>query len=327
MVAPAILITWICIFSGPELLKDRIFPFDSALFAANGALFSALILDITNFAYAPIDWLWDYYNQYPALFVRRHPPFYGFIEGIIYVILGVSVFSAKLTVLLFSLLFAIATYYSVLKFWKDELLAFCAALVLITAPLISMYFRSVWIDIPALAFAMLAFLFYGRRQDQPVKTARSLVPVLIFSLLSLYTYQLTLFLLAGLGMHLLVTERKRLFKDKYHVFSILAFVILLVPLAFQTISFAGDSLQALSGRMPDEWDQFAPLKEKLDLAYWFYYLKVLFVQLPVMLFGLALWLVLLFRRKPSSPEIIFVICFVLSYIVFSWFPGLETLAI
>ena len=98
---------WIVVAALPEILRDRIYPFDSALIAANGALFHSLFAEIGAFMMAPADWLWDYYEQYPALSVRRHPPLFGFMAGLVYSVVGVSAVSAKLTVMLFGIGFAI----------------------------------------------------------------------------------------------------------------------------------------------------------------------------------------------------------------------------
>ena len=72
----------VLIASLPEVLRDRIYPLDSAQIAANGALFHSLFFEFGAFISAPVDWLWSYFEQYPALSLRRHPPLFGFVAGI-----------------------------------------------------------------------------------------------------------------------------------------------------------------------------------------------------------------------------------------------------
>jgi len=75
---------------------------DSSLIAPKGALFEGLFMEIGTFVKAPVDWLGSYYDQYPAFSVRRHPPSFKIVTGIVAVnsdrgcYLGVTSYSGVL---------------------------------------------------------------------------------------------------------------------------------------------------------------------------------------------------------------------------------------
>jgi 4-amino-4-deoxy-L-arabinose transferase-like glycosyltransferase len=319
--ALVIVVGWVCVVAIPEMFRDRIYPFDSAIFAASGALFLSMFGDLMTFTSSPASWLWDYYNQYPALFVRRYPPLFGVVEAGVFAMTGVSVFGAKLTVLIFSVIFSVFTYLLLLRIWRDDILAVSATLLIVTAPMISIYMRSVWLDMPALAFAMGAIYFYVRRLDTTEKTGKTLIPIVLFTILSLYTYQLTFFLLAGMVLHLLYVERQTLFKQKALWWAGALSLVMLLPLGVQSLYFAKENILAVSGMVPQGWGGFAPVENKLALTYWTYYAWMFVTQLPVAAFGLVLWILVWPRRRPSIFEGLFVACLVCAYVGFSWLPA------
>ena len=320
----AVIVGWLVAASLGDVFADRIFPFDSALIAANGGLFQALFSDLGRFAAAPVDWLWGYYEQYPALSVRRHPPLFGFVSGIVYSIMGVSTTAAKLTVMLFGVAFAVGAYAVARKALDGRLPAFCAALLIVATPQIGIHFYSVWLDIPSLAFAIWVFYFYLCRLegDQSLKTVLGMV---IFSVLALYTYQPTVVLLAGPFLHLLLREWRTLFTDRNMLIGAALLVVLMLPLAAFTLHFAQDNLQITTGEMPDEWQEFASptyadwmVRDKLSFAYWAEYGRMMVVSAPVQSVAVVLWLGLLFVRRPRPADVVMFTSFLVTYLAFSW---------
>lgn len=312
---------WLGATTGPELLRDRIYPFDSALYGLNGALFLSLFEELSAFVAAPLGWFWDYYNQYPALFLRRHPPLFSIAEAGIFAITGVSVFGAKLTVLLFSCLLAFFSFLVARRMWGDRLLAAAASLLIVSAPLINEYMRSVWLDVPALAFGLGAVYFYLRRLQGADKDWRTLAPILVFSLLSLYTYQLTFVLIAAIALHMVASERPMLYRQPYFWWTAGLAVVLLAPLVLQGVMLARDNIAVAGGAVPAGWERFAVDDAKLSLAYWGYYPALLAVYLPVAAAGAVLWALLWAKRSPSSEERLLFLWLVCAFLVFSWFPA------
>lgn len=320
----AVPLAWLLAVSLPEVMRDRIFPFDSALIAANGALFQRLFVEFGDFLAAPLDWLWSYYDQYPALSVRRHPPLFGFVAGIIYSVVGVSAVSAKLTVMLFGTVFALGTYFVARRLLGGYLLAACATLLVVATPEIAMHFRSVWLDIPSLASAMWVFYFYLARLEGDNST-RNALGMAGFTALALYTYQPTVVLLSGVFVHLLAREWRTIYKDRSLLIGAGTLVVMMLPLAAFTLYFAKDNLLITTGEIPEEWQEFASptyaewmVRDKLSLAYWFDYARMIVQSYPVQFAGICLWAALRFFRKPTAAETLMFVCLAVTYLGFSW---------
>lgn len=317
-------VAWVIVVCTPELFRDRIFPTDSALIAANGALFHSMFLEFGSFVSAPIDWLWAYFEQYPALSVRRHPPLFGFIEGVVYLIGGVSVFSAKLTVMLFACAFAAGVMILARRFFGELVIAMAATFLIVASPEFVTHFSSVWLDIPSLAFAVWVFYFYLSRLDGD-KSTKNILGMVLFTVLTLYTYQPTIFLLSGIFVHLVYREWRSIFFDRQMWLGALVLVVLMLPLIVFTVYFALDSLLAATGEVPAEWKEYdspeygsAMVREKLSLVYWLKYAHLLWEMYPVQAIGLGLWLGLCFVRRPSTFELFMFTSFVVTYLLFSW---------
>ncbi len=324
MVLRVLLISAVCapvvLYAGPELFRDRVFPFDEVLYVSNGAFFLSLFQDVSGFAAGPSAWMYDYYNHYPALNVRRYPPLFGLAEAGVYAVTGVSVFGARLTNLAFFLAFAAGTYCCCRRLWKDDLVAFAATLLAVTTPVALALMRSLWLDVPALAFATWAIYFYAARLEEGRPGWRPTLLMALFMALSLYTYQLTVFLLAGVVLHLFARERWGVLRDRKLLITAGLFLAAMVPLTVFTVYMGRDNLRATAGGVEEDWAVFAPVRDKADLRYWTYYLNVLAAHYPVQTAGLVLWAVLR-ARKASAAEAMFLACFCVGYLAFSWVPS------
>ena len=68
----------------PDVTNSRIVHYDDVLFAHNGIFFQTAFQELGQLLKAPGQWMWDYYNQYPALAIRRHPPVFSLVESIVF---------------------------------------------------------------------------------------------------------------------------------------------------------------------------------------------------------------------------------------------------
>ncbi len=303
----------------PELLRERIFPWDSALYAANGAMFQSLLQDLGGFISSPMGWVQAYYDQYPALAIRRQPPLFGVVESIVYAFTGVGVFGAKLTLTLFSLLLAGGTYAFAFWIWRDKVTAAVTTLITLLAPLVLVFSGSVWLDIPALAFTSLAIGFYWRyfEGDRP----RDLGLVVVFGVLALYTYQLAVFSLIGLVLHLIVFRGLSVLKSRRVVLAGGATLLLLSPLVVEQLYFAADNLSAASGSKVEGWEAFQPYQGRATIKYWLHYPALMLRTHPLQAAGLLLWAAL-FLRTPRGLErqrqSLFLFCLAPALMFFSW---------
>jgi hypothetical protein len=313
-----LLLAGACAYAVPELFRDRIFPYDGAVHASNGALFLSLFSDLPRVKESPMAWLYEYYHQYPGLSVRRHPPLFGLVEGGVYSITGVSVVGGKLTMLLFTMALAGGVYFMTLQFWKSDLVAFLTSLLLLTTPQVLYLMRTIHLDIPSLAFASWGLYFYGRWLDTGRQRWPCLLLIVLFMTLSLYTYQFPMFIVAGMFLHLLTIEGSGILRNRRLVLAGALFLMLLTPLAIHQFYLARDNVGAAIGE--DTFPGFTPEKSKLTLAYWTYYAKALLNEYPVQAIGIVVWALLAVHRRPSSPEVLFALCFTLSYVGLSWMP-------
>jgi hypothetical protein len=317
-----IVLGWVCLYSAPELKQARIHPWDSSTLAVTGAFYLDLFSEFPHFLHGPGQWCREYYSKCPALAVRRHPPVFPIVEAGVYALTGVSGLGANLSTLLFSLVFALGIYFMCVQFWKDDLVALTTVLLVLTTPIVLHLLRSVWLDIPSLAFAAWAFYLYGRRLDGRCHTWPSLLLLVLFMTLSLNTYQLPVFLLFGLALHWLVRERKTVLRDKKLLVGGLLFVLLMMPLTLLTFFVAKDNLGAVAGQIT--FPQFVPVHDRASLEYWVYYLRELWQYFPVQIAGIALWAVLALWRRPSTAEWLFAGCFLIGYVGFSWITSKST---
>lgn len=315
------IVAWVCFQAYPDLMRNSIDPYDGALFAANGALFLSAVREFGQFLASPIDWLYDYFNQYPALAVRRHPPLFGITEMLVYLFTGVSVFGAKLTALFYSIAFAIGVYALSYRIWKDAFIAAATAFLVMSTPQIIWLSTAIRLDLPALAFAVWAIFHYVGYINTHRRS--SAVYFAILAVLSLYTYQLTLFIIASACLHLIAIKRLSAFRDRtvWLLSSIL--LICLVPLAVMQLYVAMDNITAAAGGTVQEWTRFHPVSDRLSLEYFLYYPKVWLKEYPVQSAGFLVWLYLAMRRGVTREEALLLLCAATAFAFISWMRGKE----
>lgn len=313
----AILAAIVAVVVAPTLFSGVMYPFDSTLFAANGALFEALYRDLGAALSSPAHWLREYYEQYPALFVRRHPPLYGAIEGLVFTIGGVSITQAKLTIAVFGALFGFAAYALGRAISGDRLLALTNAALLLTVPMVSAHYVTVWADIPAMAFGLAALAVYvaSARPDFERPGRLALLGAAVLG--SLYTYPMTIAWFAALALHHLVSYRLEVLAQRRLLAAAVVVALVCVPLAIQQIVLAGENLTSVLGGVPSGSDRFVPTGDRASLAYWTYYVVVLAQHYPVQTFGALLWTILLPWRTASRGERLILACAVLAYLLLS----------
>lgn len=314
-----IVVVWACFRAYPDLTSNAIDPYDGSLFAANGGLFLSALQEFRQFVASPVDWLYTYYNQYPALAVRRHPPLFGITEAVAYMFTGVSVFGAKLTNFLYALLLAGGVYAVSYRIWRDALLGFATALLVMSTPQIIWLGTAVRLDVPSIALAVWAMFHYlgylqsGRRS--------SAVWFAVFSVLSLFTYQLTFFIIIGACLHLLVLRRTALFRDRTFYVVVGIFAVFLLPLAVEQIIVAKDNFTAAGGGEVEEWKRFHPVENRLSLEFFLFYPKEWLASYPVQTLGMCFWAIIAMRRGIDRSAGLLLLGATLGFLFFTWSRG------
>jgi hypothetical protein len=138
---------------------------DMPRYLMNGAYFYDVLRDlpVTNL----IEYTYRYFARYPALSLGHHPLLVSWAVVPFYAVFGISVFSARLAIVTFSLVGMLA-WYQVVRSLYDDRVGLFAALVLATTPFVVDFSRVVMSEMAALAAVLVAAYFLCRY----VQTAR-----------------------------------------------------------------------------------------------------------------------------------------------------------
>lgn len=305
----------------PEVLMQRLYPWDDALYAANGIFFLTLFQNLPAVIVDPMAWMTEYYHQYPALFVRRQPPLFGVVESGIYGAFGISPVTAKLTVFLFSTLFVIG-WYSALRAWtRRTSVAFLATLLTVTLPMTVQQSTAIRPDIPALALFVWALYWFRVYQEsnQNRLTYALLIPVLLAG--SLYTYQTPMFSVAALFIFWVLTDWPSILKRVDAYLFVGTFALLMFPLVIFTLKFAYDNVAGAVGPTVKDFEVFVPVDSKSDPQYWLHYVGMAWDLYRLPTLGFILWAVTKIRYPIKNWEIFFFISILATYFGYSIFPS------
>ena len=212
---------------------------DESRHAMDGVYFMDLFKD------RPFDHLYDYtvqyFVRYPALGFTWYPPFFAFIEGLVFSVFGASELTARLTVLFFCLAGLTAWYLWARPVW-GSLPSFFAGLFFITNPLVLLWGRSVMLEIPAVAMIMLSLLSFHYYLRRPSHTLSLLTGIIIAA--TLLTKQITVFILPLMIIYaLLAGAGKQLWSRK----SVWAYFMTTVALVLLIIHANKFGVTALGG--------------------------------------------------------------------------------
>jgi hypothetical protein len=107
----------------------------------------------------------DYYLQYPALGIGVWPPLFYAIEGAAMLVFGPSILVSKFLMGIFGAL-AVLYLFLLVESTHDRIRAAAAAVFFATAPMILTYSRQVMLEIPTLAFLLMALFYWIRYLDR-----------------------------------------------------------------------------------------------------------------------------------------------------------------
>ena len=277
---------------------------DMAKYLMNGVYFYDLIREhpITN----PFEHACRYFARYPALSLGHHPLLVSVAEVPFYTIFGVSVFSARLSIIFFMLLAAVMWFLLIETIYND-VVAFFSSLLFITTPFIVSYSRLVMSEIPTLSLIIVtAFLFYQYCEYD--KKRFVFLSALTF-ILSVYAKHIAVFMLPVLlGCLLAKKGWKRLFAKELLVsYAIIA--ILIVPLAAITLKFSQVNVSVIH----------APVSSKLVLSNVLYHIKAVWTHhllFPVLGLSLLSMLISIYRRDRRI--ILFLLWIVCCYLLITY---------
>jgi 4-amino-4-deoxy-L-arabinose transferase-like glycosyltransferase len=173
------------------------------------------------------DWAEQFYLKYPALGIFVYwPPGFAAVEAAIFAIFGVSLVTARATVLLHAcaaglLMFALG------RRWFDRTTGLLAALLMITSAHGALWLSDVMIEWPATCWILAAV--YAYQLDRDTQNKRWAVPLGIAIVMAFLTKQTAGFILPVLLLHaLLSTDRRKYLLRPALLLSLAAAVLVIV---------------------------------------------------------------------------------------------------
>ncbi|MBS0231909.1 MAG: glycosyltransferase family 39 protein [Proteobacteria bacterium] len=219
---------------------------DAPRHALNGAFVMDLIHD-HPFGHATA-WAIDYYIRYPALTIIFYPPFFYFVEAILFALFGVSHVVAQFTETIFVFLLAVGAY-AFARQWLPRIAAVGVALLTIGTPEIAYWGRQVMLDVPAYALSFVAIVFVCAylRDAQP----KFVYLAAAFFVASIYTKYNFAFLLLPAVAAVWMARGFRVLLDRHVLTALGAAFIALLPAAYMFIRFGAINVDAVAGQPGD----------------------------------------------------------------------------
>jgi 4-amino-4-deoxy-L-arabinose transferase-like glycosyltransferase len=216
---------------------------DGASFALNGALVHDYL--VSGFHQSPMAFANEWFRHYPAVTISMYPPIFPVAEAFAFSLFGFSHAVAQATVAAFAGL-AVFGAYRLARTAMGRAEAGGGVLLLFAAPGILLWSRQVMMELPSLAFLLLAggcFLGY-----QASRRSVDLALTTLLLLAAVYTKQTAIFAVPAFAIALIATERWQGLRDKRVLLAAAAGVIGLMPLAVFTLIASRETLDIALGK-------------------------------------------------------------------------------
>ena len=262
---------------------------DTPRYLVNGVFFYDLIRDFP--LSAPIKYAQQYYARYPALSLGHHPLLLGLAETPTYAVFGISVCSARLTIVFFMLLGGVM-WFLLIRAIYDETVAFFSSLLLITTPFIVEFSQAVMSEIPAVALIIVTtYFFYRYCQFGKSKYAYAFAISLV---LSVYARQQAVFMIPVFLCYFLIAKGPRKLITKEIIVSCIIIALLLLPVVPMTLKFSQTNVRAVSEKS---------LSSRFELSNVLYHVKALWhpqLTVPALILSLLGVGLSLYRRDKRA---------------------------
>lgn len=160
----------------------------------------------------PIQYTYLYYARYPVLGIVHWPPLFYLVEGVVFLLLGPSVVTARIAILLF-VLFGLFFWFKLLRALEGTFAAAAAsAAVLGLLPFLLLYEKSVMLEVPSLAICIAAIYCWFRFLRGGA--SRYVYWFAILAALALLTKQQSVFLVPFCVLTILTEKKWRLAFDR-----------------------------------------------------------------------------------------------------------------
>ena len=262
---------------------------DMPRYLMNGVYFYDLIKDfpINNV----IDYTYKYFARYPALSLGHHPFLLGIAEMPFYAIFGISVFSARLTIVCFMLTAGII-WFKFIKSIYDENIAFISSLLFVTTPYIVKFSRIVMSEIFSLSFIILTvYIFLRYYKSDKNQYAFTFSVLLIMSICARYT---SVFMIPIFLSYLIFQKNLKKLINKNIITAYILIIILLFPVILVVLKFSQTNVQWVMHNNISSSIEFSKITHHLK-SLWSYHLT-----LPVLIMSLCAIIVSIYKRDKRA---------------------------
>jgi 4-amino-4-deoxy-L-arabinose transferase-like glycosyltransferase len=206
---------------------------DGASFALNGELVRDYLA--SGLGQSPMAFALEWFRHYPAVTISLYPPIFPLAEAAVFAVFGFSHATAVATVTLFVALAACGMY-RMMRTAVGIAAATGAGLMLLGTPEVLRWSREVVMDVPSMAFLLLAaaaLLHY-----QATKRSRALLAAVVWTLAAVYTKQTAIFVAPAFAAVLLADEGWAFGRRKSTWIFAATGVLGIVPLVLFTVFYA-----------------------------------------------------------------------------------------
>ena len=221
----------------------------------------------------------QYYLQYPALGLLVWPPLFHFIEGLLMTVCGTSFLVGRIAVAGFAVLAGVY-FFRLMAKTHDRLSASVALVWFGLCPLIFMFSRQVMLEIPTLAWSLMAVFHFERYLESTRR--RDLVLIALAAAAAALTRFDAIWLLPCFGLLLLARRKLHLLRRVEVWIAIVGAVLLVLPF----YALAAREVGALHSRQATHSVMSEPAGF-LAAKNFAFYLRMLPHQIGWLLVGLA----------------------------------------
>jgi hypothetical protein len=258
---------------------------DMPRYLMNGVYFYDFIKDfpISNI----IDYTYKYFARYPALSLGHHPFLLGIAEIPFYATFGISIFSARLTVVCFMLI-AGTIWFKLIKSIYDDNIAFISSLLFVTTPYIVKFSRIVMSEIFSLSFIILTiYIFFKYYKSDKNRHAYTFSVLLILSICARYT---AVFMIPIFLYYLVLQKNLKKLINKNMIVIYILITLAIFPIILIVLKFSQTNVQWVIHNNIFSRLEFSKITHHLK-SLWSYHLT-----LPVLIMSLCSIFVSIYKR-------------------------------
>jgi hypothetical protein len=262
----------------------------------------------------PIGFATHYYCHYPAVNLGYYPPGFAIVEASLMAFFGVSPATGQLTVLLLSVLMAVAAY-AWIRLRFDPWWSAGTAAVLVTTPLLIDWGRDIMLEVPTVAFMLGAMWGFERALREPRPSWTAVIAAAFFTTLAVWTKQHALMLIGVFVVSIVATRRWHLLREPRMWVGMVWIAVAAIGVIVMTLKVGGDAIGHTTGFTAEH------AVDRFNLEQWTSYPKLLLYRFdrPVLVFaGLGLFWVARGKETIISPLLAWIVVF---YLMHSYFKA------